>query len=391
MTREESLQFYQKLILCGHDLYFWSFDANWELISSNCPNKELLEVFLRINLPQIPEDTSRPLVISNTIGLIWIADFQKKEDAVGQIHVIGPVFAEDVSLQNLESNLNSLRLPNTVRQEFRSILNQIPVMTITRLFEYGLMLHYCVAEEYLSISDMQYPFSEKRSPKELESHKDTHASWAMEQELLKLVEEGNLDYKRLSARLVNMGSIANLGNGDTIRHFKNLTIIFTALCTRAAIRGGLQPEIAYSLSDMYIRGIESCRNLGEISEVNATMQDDFIHRVHQCRSHPELSPQTQKCCHYIQTHLNEKISMADLSAHVGYSEAHLSKKFRKEMGITITEYITAQKIDLAKKLLRANETPISDIAEYLCFSTQSYFSEQFRKATGQTPGEYRQG
>lgn len=386
----ESLQLYQKLILCGHNLYFWSYDANWDLISSNCPDKELLDLFFRINLPALPEDTSRPLVISNSLGLLWIADFQKKEQSIGQIHVIGPVFTEDVSLQNLEANLGRLHLPSGIRKEFLAILNQIPILTITRLFEYGLMLHYCLTEEYLTSSDLQYPVTEKLSPKEMESHKDTHVSWAMEQELLKLVEEGNPDYKQRAARLVNMVNLANLGNGDTLRHFKNTTIIFTALCTRAAIRGGLQPEIAYSLSDMYIRGIEASRNLGEITEVNSTMQEDFVHRVHQCRSHPELSPQTQKCCHYIQTHLNEKITMEALSTYVGYSETYLSKKFRKEKGITVTEYIVQQKIDMAKQMLRANEMPISDIAEYLCFSTQSYFCEQFRKATGQTPGEYRQ-
>ena len=390
MTREESLRLYQELIRCGHNLYFWSYDINWNVINTNCPNRELLDLFFRINLPAIPEDTGRPLVVTNPVGLLWIADFQKDGQQVGQIHVIGPVFTEDVSVQNLESNLNTLHVPGSVRLDFLAILKEIPVITITRLFEYGLMLHYCLTEEHIAISDLQYPITQKPTPKELEAHRDTHASWAMEQELLKLVEEGNLDYKQRSARLVNMGSLANLGNGDTLRHFKNVTIVFTALCTRAAIRGGLPPEIAYSLSDMYIRGIEASRDLGEIIEVNAAMQEDFVQRVHQCRSNPERSTQTQKCCYYIQTHLNEKITMQALSSYVGYAETYLSRKFKQEMGITVTEYILRQKIELAKQLLRADDTPISDIAEQLSFSTQRYFSEQFRRVTGVTPGEFRQ-
>ena len=82
--------------------------------------------------------------------------------------------------------------------------------------------------------------------------------------------------------------------------------------------------------------------------------------------------------------------MQVLSSYVGYAEIYLSRKFRQEMGITVTAYIIRQKIELAKQLLRADNTPISDIAEQLCFSTQSYFSEQFRRVTGLTPGEYRQ-
>ena len=390
MTREESLRLYQELIRCGHNLYFWSYDVNWNVINTNCPSRELLDLFFRINLPAIPEDTNRPLVITNPVGLLWIADFQGDKQQVGQIHVIGPVFTEDVSVQNLESNLNTLHVPGSVRLDFLAILNDIPVITITRLFEYGLMLHYCLTEEHITISDLQHPVAQKLTQKEIEAHRDTHASWAMEQALLKLVEEGNLDYKQHASRLVSMVSLANLGNGDTLRHFKNVTIIFTALCTRSAIRGGLPPEIAYNLSDMYIRGIEASRNLTEITEVNAAMQEDFVRRVHQCRSQPELSTQTQKCCYYIQTHLKEKITMQSLSSHVGYTETYLSRKFKQEMGITITEYIIRQKIEQAKQLLRADDTPISDIAEQLCFSTQSYFSEQFRRVTGFTPGEYRQ-
>ena len=391
MTREESLELYRELIRCCHNLYFWSYDINWNVINTNCPNRDLLDLFFQINLPTIPEDTGRPLVIANPVGLLWIADFQKDDEQVGQIHVIGPVFTEDVSVQNLEASLSALHVPGSVRLNFLDILNEIPVITITKLFEYGLMLHYCIVKEYISISDLQYPISQKPTQKEMEAHRDTHATWAMEQELLKLVEEGNLDYKQQAARLVNMGNLANLGNGDTLRHFKNTTIIFTALCTRAAIRGGLLPEIAYSLSDMYIRSIEASQNLGEIAEVNTAMQEDFVHRVHQCRSNLDFSTQTRKCCYYIQTHLNEKITMKTLSSYVGYAETYLSRKFKQEIGLTVTEYITGQKIEFAKQLLRADDTPISDIAEKLCFSNQSYFSEQFRKVTGLTPGEYRQG
>ncbi len=88
--------------------------------------------------------------------------------------------------------------------------------------------------------------------------------------------------------------MARLGNGDPIRNLKNMTIIYTALCTRAAIHGGLPPEISYNLSDMYIQSIEASRSLGEIAEVNSAMVDDFVRRVHHCRTHPERSPQMEE-------------------------------------------------------------------------------------------------
>ena len=390
MTREESLSLYQELIRSGINLSFWTYDINLDLIRTNCPDGEVLDLLFRLSLPSLPEDTDRPLVITNSVGLLWIADFQKEGQRTGQIHVIGPVFTEDVSVQNLKTNLASLHLSASAQRNFLAARDRIPVITITRLFEYGQMLHYCLTGEHMAISGFRYPGTSAPTPREIAGHTDTHANWAVEQELLKLIEEGNPDYRELSSRLVNVGSLASLGNGDTLRHFKNVTIIFTALCTRAAIKGGLLPEIAYSLSDMYIRSIESARCLGEITEVNSTMQEDFVQRVHQCRTGMKQSPQIRKCCYYIQTHLYEKITMKALSSYVGHAETYLSRKFRQETGITISEYITAQKIDLARELLRADDTPVSDISERLCFSSQSYFSEQFRKITGQTPLAYRQ-
>lgn len=92
-----------------------------------------------------------------------------------------------------------------------------------------------------------------------------------------------MNYKEQAGRMVGIGMTGNLGNGDSIRHIKNITIVYTALCIRAAIRGGVDSEIAYTLSDQYINAIETCASLSEIAEVNAAMQEDFVRRVHQIK------------------------------------------------------------------------------------------------------------
>jgi AraC-like DNA-binding protein len=257
------------------------------------------------------------------------------------------------------------------------------------LFEYGLMLHYCVTGRKITINDLRYAGFDTPKPGGGKALPDNHASWAMERKLLQLVEEGNPDYKKLAGKLAAIGNLSNLGNNDSIRHYKNLTIIFTALCTRAAIRGGVPPEIAYTLSDNYIRSIEGCKNLAEIAEINSTMQEDFVRRARQAKTNGGVSPQVQKVRHYVQTHLTEKISIPILAAYVGYSETYISKKFKKETGRTIVDYINASKIEHATELLISDERPIGEIAEELGFHSQSYFCERFREYAGVAPSEYR--
>lgn len=389
MEIKEKLVLFQELIQCCDELFIWSYDPDWNLLSTNCPNGSLLDVFLRISLPQELGDIQRPLVINNPLGLQWISDFQTDGEKLTKMYLIGPVFTEQFSVSSLETILNHLQFPNKVKQEFIAQVKNIPVVSVTRFYEYALMLHFCLTGQHITASDLRYPASEGATLSASPRQNNAYASWAMEQKLLMLVEEGNLDYKKISGQIVGISDLADLGNGDNIRNYKNLTIVFTALCTRAAIRGGLTPDVAYGLSDMYIRAIEACRNSGEIYETNMSMQDDFIHRVHHCRTHLEISLQIQKCCFYIQTHLHSKISISELASQVGYSENYLSKKFKREIGMNIVEYINQQKIEHAKKLLQAEFTPINDIAEQLGFSSQSYFAEQFRKATGISPSEFR--
>ena len=64
------------------------------------------------------------------------------------------------------------------------------------------------------------------------------------------------------------------------------------------------------------------------------MQDDFVHRVHQLHEKTGISPQIRKCCDYIQIHTEDKISLHDIAGICGYSPEHLSRKFKKETGMS---------------------------------------------------------
>lgn len=392
---ERNLRLFQELISCSHNLYFWTFDTRMECVHTTCPESRLLKLIFTLDETQSAaiselQNKQNPIVLSNPLGLLWIMDFEL--DSEGNIlytHVIGPTFVEDVSFQTLEQELNRMGLSLPMKQDFLALLKQLPVMPFTRFFDYGVMMHYCITGEKITIDCFQYPRKKLRKQSEHTAVETTHATWAMEQRLMKLVEEGNLNFREESGKMVSTGNIAYLGNGDMIRHMKNLTIIFTALCTRAAIRGGLDSEIAYTLSDQYINSIEACDDLAEIAEINTLMSDDFVKRVHQIKSRTDISIQIQNCCSYIQVHITEKITTAALAQYIGYSETYLSRKFSKEMGMTISEYIMSQKIECAKILLSSGKESVQDISDHLGFHSQSYFGEQFRKATGTTPGKFR--
>ena len=78
-----------------------------------------------------------------------------------------------------------------------------------------------------------------------------------------------------------------------------------------------------------------------------------------------------------------------MAEELGLSRSYLSRRFSEQTGITIQEYILQVRLEAAANMLRFSEEQIGAIAEYLCFPSQSYFTERFRKQYGMTPGEYR--
>nr|WP_314464745.1 AraC family transcriptional regulator [uncultured Clostridium sp.] len=394
---ERNLRLFRELIRCGYDLSFWTFDSHMQIVDTNCTMANEMIHFFSFEKDQINNlfqsaSLPYPVVLTNQLSMVWIADFE--QDAFGKnlyVHLIGPAFVENASLQSIKARLSRMTLSSSTILDFSVALESIPLVPMTRFLEYGLMMHYCITGENLSVSHFTYLTSPHDAffKDDNTSEHTMHSSWSIEQKMLKLVEEGNLEYKHYANQIAGAGSLSNIGNGNSLRQVKNLVIIHTALCTRAAIRGGLDPDIAYSLSDRYINSVEDCKNIPDIAEVNATMQDDFVHRVYQCRNSSDVSPQVKKCCGYIQLHLGEQITLSQLAHYIGYSDSYLSKKFKEETGRTIKEYIMSSRIEHAKELLHSISLPIQDLCNQLGFGSQSYFGDQFRKATGMTPVEYR--
>ncbi len=395
---ERNLRLYRELITCGHSLYFWTYDMNLSCLYTNSPSVQIMGLLFQMEAGQLKslkaESDFLPVVLSADLGFTWIVDLEKDSNGIPlYYHVIGPAFISDVSLHDIEAAIaRKLNLSVSLRMEVSQTLADIPILPLTRLLEYGLMLHFCITGQKLSISDFVYssasPSQHHNKPEE--PSPSSYGTWAMEQKLMRLVEEGNLDYQNQAGKLtVRVDPAADLGKGNSLRHLKNMVIAFISSCTRAAIRGGLSPDIAYAISDKYILSVESCNSVSELAEVNDSMLGDFIRRVHQSK-HSSCSSQIRQCCQYIQLHIEEKINFPALCDYIGYSESWLSRKFKKEMGMTVSEYITLQKIERAKELLISGNDHIQDIAGQLGFRSQSYFGDIFRKHTGMSPGEYRE-
>ena len=95
------------------------------------------------------------------------------------------------------------------------------------------------------------------------------------------------------------------------------------------------------------------------------------------------------CMRFIDEHLYEKITLKEISESMYFSETHISRVFRKELGMTVTDYIRAVKVRAAQDMMLGGNASYSEIAYTLGFCSQSHFIYVFRKETHMTPKSYR--
>jgi AraC family transcriptional regulator len=91
---------------------------------------------------------------------------------------------------------------------------------------------------------------------------------------------------------------------------------------------------------------------------------------------------------YIEAHLGESMTLAELAGVAGLTLHHFAREFRKAVGTPPHEYVTARRVDRAKQMLRFGGTSLADVALANGFSDQAHFTRVFRKRVGTTPGAY---
>lgn len=375
LNLQDKIHFFSELITCSHYLRYWRYDSKLNCVSSNCQEEMVYDALFSISgckeyLRQYLVDAQKPLVLIDSMGLMWIATFERQDTKVMYTHIIGPAFIADISVQTLEKNLSGANYSIKLKNTFIKTLRALPVLSVNTYFQYGQMLHYTVNEEKIQISDFHFqippPETEGKEHLSIEpsSSKTSHGTWTAEQELLRMVEEGNLDYQDAFNKISVTGSVGQFNLGDPFRQAKDYALVFVTLCSRAAMRAGLSPELAYTLSDFYIQSIENTSTIPETQEIGHVMYHDYVNRVHELKLNTHVSKQIQDSCNYIQVHSTEKLSIADIAEQVGYAEYYFSKKFKKEMGISVKEYIKQTKVNRAKIMLRTETVSIQDAMSF---------------------------
>lgn len=281
-----------------------------------------------------------------------------------------------------------------------SYYKSLPKMSKEKLIEISLLIHFFIYKEKVDKREIIQKNLELHNQKiderlfnlsisENRQRLFSHINPLIEQKLLQCIREGQTkELNKVLEQFPKGDELNILSKSNFLRSVKNIAIVSITLATRAAVEGGLFYEEAYTLSDLYIKTLEDLQDSKSVVILMESAFYDFAERVSR-KNQPIYSKPIFICKEYIFNHVYEDLSVTTLAEHLNLHPSYLSQLFKKEVGLTLSEYIQRTKIEEAKNLIQFSNYSLSEIYTLLNFNDQSYFTKVFKKVTGFTPSHFK--
>jgi YesN/AraC family two-component response regulator len=215
-----------------------------------------------------------------------------------------------------------------------------------------------------------------------------HPPYVLEKKLIVSIKQ--MDEKGSVAILDQINRLERAHLADSpLRSTKNSIIGSCTLFTRALIEVGVDSESAFMLSDFCIRKIEECNTTAQTEQFEYEMLQKFIELLSK-NDQSKYSTSVNKSISFIKQNIQHKITLQNIADNVNVHPNYLSTAFKKEVGMSITNFIEKQKSEAIRLFLIETSLSLTDIAFTFEFCSVAYFSGYFKRCFGVSPLKYRQ-
>ena len=246
-------------------------------------------------------------------------------------------------------------------------------------FAYGNMLFS--QNESLDINN-----KEKNDLNEVELFSAIELRYKVEKNLLNAVEKGSKEEALKFKNSFQFAAVHRIPN-NPLRAYKNLTFSFNTLLRIASERGGVSPIYIHNLSDKFAILIENLSSMAQLEALQINMISEYCDLVNKY-STAGYSKVIRKAIDYINLNFDNPISLSLIADNIDINSSHLSRQFKKETNMTVTEFINKRRIKEAMFLIEQNNNSITEIALMVGYENHNYFCKVFKQMTSLTPKDY---
>ena len=364
--------------------------------------ESLLPDFFKINFPFfITEAMINSFQIGT---LYHITDFSHLNfilflyDNGKNVFIIGPYVTKRPEKSYLESILQENGADNSLLNPLYQYCFTLPVVPNSSILNGAITAIKIIKHNDTDIPYKHYQPQEKYKkelsnlcPEEVDGATSMFLEkrYYYEKRMLQEVQNGNHDKALAYFREFKLCSDSIVQTSDPLYKTKALAISLNTMLRKSVEAVGIHPIYLDMISSNFSILIENSNNQEELLEFYPQMVSVYCRFVQKWRL-DKYCPIVRKAITYIQLHLSNNLTLKSIAKEINVSASYLSKLFNEETNTSISNYITKVRIEKATELLTFSKMPIQNIATYVGFSDLNYFSRCFKKEKGLTPTEYRQ-
>lgn len=353
-------------------------DKHQQIGSEAPPSEWMTSIYDFSNLHPYPQIKFSPA----NEAFIFVSDLKTKMDPI--TYVMGPC-------------LNKPSIPLEA-ETTSSCLNQI--------LHQAALVHLLINQQRLTVEDiLKENFYNEAMISQLEDklrqdftfiriddHVQTHIPGDIqyENQILACVSHGRVkELLPILDRINRFPLLSDHLKETPLQTMKTMVASMIIVASKTARESGLPIAISYKINTFYLQEINKTTDLTTLNQLKISALIDLTHRVHALRR-TKNSQTVKEVTFYIRKNLYQNPSVHDVCQALHFNPSYLARLFKKEMNMTISEYMMQEKIKEAKQLLAMTNHSILEICSLLHFTDQSHFTKNFKKFTGQTPKQYRQ-
>jgi len=182
--------------------------------------------------------------------------------------------------------------------------------------------------------------------------------------------------------------IAECACDEPSGHLAELSPIVTATHDPAVERLGLALLGADDIGGTFGQLFADCISTAIIAHVLGSARRDGV------KGRPKIAElpkwRLKRAIDYIDAHLADPVSLADIASSTGLTRMHFAAQFRGATGVRPHEYLLRRRIERAQEMLLVDGTSVVDVALSVGFQTQAHFTTVFKRFTGQPPRAWRE-
>lgn len=175
----------------------------------------------------------------------------------------------------------------------------------------------------------------------------------------------------------------------TLQSEKDYLLVLNTLCRKAAERAGLHPVYLDMLARKNGIRIEGLPSVAESDKIRKEIISTYCKSVQENNTRG-YSDAVQKVINHISLNLSsEDLTLQAIADCFSLNKSYLSTLFKREVGMTLTDYVTKKRIEYAVYLLSTQKISIQSTAYACGINDNAYFTKLFKRETGVTPTQFR--